>query len=155
MPTNRFLIMLSILATTACNPFHRGQAVEVSAGDATLNSTWHANLASPASLAGVVQMNGSASMAPDASGTRTVVVLSLANATPGGLHPWEVHEGQCGASTDYGVFGSSAAYKPVQGRFRRPWGRDGDSVPADAQDRQLLRGGLRVGSELRDGRGLR
>jgi hypothetical protein len=114
MPTNRFLIVLGILATAACNPFHRGQAVEVSAGDATLNSRWHANLASPASLAGVVQMNGSASMAPDASGTRTVVVLSLANATPGGLHPWEVHQGQCGAAMDYGVFGSSEAYNPVR-----------------------------------------
>jgi hypothetical protein len=33
-----------------------------------LNSRWHANLATPANLAGAVQMNGSASMAP---GTKT------------------------------------------------------------------------------------
>jgi len=111
MSTNRFLtIMLCAFSATACNPFNRGQAVEVSAGDATLNSTWHANLASPASLAGVVQMNGSASMAPDPDGTHTVINVSLANASPGGLHPWEAREGQCSPGSDYGVLGSSDAY---------------------------------------------
>jgi len=108
---NRFLtFVLFALSATACNPFYRGQAVKVSAGDATLNTTWHANVASPASLAGAVQMNGSASMAPDPDGTHTVVNISLANASPGGLHPWEVREGQCSPGSDYGVFGASDAY---------------------------------------------
>ncbi|HSM61851.1 MAG TPA: hypothetical protein VK849_13675 [Longimicrobiales bacterium] len=115
MSTNRFLtVVLSILATTACNPFRGGQAVEMSAGDATLNTRWHANLASPASLAGAVQMSGSASMAPDPDGTSTVITLSLANATPGGLHPWAAHQGRCGTGMDYGVFGSSDKYERVE-----------------------------------------
>ena len=107
-------VTLCLLATTACNPFHRSQAVQVSAEDATLNTAWHANLASPASLAGVVQMSGSASMAPDANGGRTIVTIDLANASPGGLHPWEAHRGQCGAGMDHGVFGPSDAYKAIE-----------------------------------------
>ena len=50
MSTHRFLtVALSVLVSTAC--FHRDPAVEVSTKDATLNTRWHANLASPASLA--------------------------------------------------------------------------------------------------------
>ena len=109
-----FPIVVAVLATTACNPFHRGQAVEVTTQDAMLNSRWHGNLASPASLAGAVQMSGSASMAPDATGTHTVVMVDLANASPGGRHPWEMHRGRCGPRTDYGVFGSGDAYDALQ-----------------------------------------
>jgi hypothetical protein len=36
------------------------------------------------------------------------VVLDLANATPGGLHPWQLHQGQCGS--DEGVFGNADVY---------------------------------------------
>jgi hypothetical protein len=86
----------------------------MSTADATLNSRWHANLASPANLAGVVQISGSASMAPDADGTSTVVTLDMANASPGGLHPWEMHRGQCGSGKDYGVFGPSEAYEVLK-----------------------------------------
>jgi hypothetical protein len=113
IPSRLLPIALTLLVATACNPFHRGQAVEVSTDDAMLNSRWHANLASPASLAGVVQMNGSASMAPDRNGISTIVMLDLANASPGGLHPWEMHRGRCGPGSDYGVFGSSDAYSAV------------------------------------------
>lgn len=105
------MVPLVLLAGAACNPFHKDPAVSVSAKDASLNSRWHANLASPASLAGVVQMNGSASMAPAAGGTGTVVRIDLANAAPGGVHPWDAHAGQCGAGMDLGVFGSSDGYK--------------------------------------------
>lgn len=115
MSKNRFLtIVLCAFFSTACNPFHKGQAVDVSPGDATLNSTWHANLASPASLAGAVQMNGSASMAPDPDNTHTVIDISLANASPGGLHPWEAHQGQCSPGSDFGVIGSSDAYEQMK-----------------------------------------
>jgi len=107
------VIALAVLAPAACNPFHHEPAVMVTAQDPTLNSRWHANLASPSSLAGVVQMNGSASMAPNPSGSSTNVSLDLANATPGGVHPWDAHLGQCGAGMDYGVFGSSEAYKAI------------------------------------------
>ena len=115
MSTLRLLApALAVLAATACNPFHREQAVELSAVDAALNSRWHANLASPGGLAGAVQMSGAASMAPDSDGSQTVVTLDLANASPGGLHPWGLHSGHCGVGTDRGVFGPTDAYEAVE-----------------------------------------
>jgi hypothetical protein len=114
MSTARILgVTLSILGLAACNPFRQQSAVELSTGDAALNSRWHANLASPAALAGVVQMSGSASMAPAAGGS-TLVTLDLANASPGGVHPWEARVGQCGTGTDGGLFGVPDAYKPLE-----------------------------------------
>ena len=110
MPKHPLLILVvSAFALTACNPFHREPAVQVSAKDVNLNTRWHASLASPADLAGAVQMNGTATMAPGAKGDNTEVVLVLANATPGGVHPWQLHRGQCGA--DEGVFGPADAYQ--------------------------------------------
>ncbi|HET6946402.1 MAG TPA: hypothetical protein VFJ45_01165 [bacterium] len=110
----RLLITLAIVLSAACGAFRQDPAVQVSAQDATLNSRWHANLASPASLAGAVQMNGSASMAPSPDGTGTEITLSLANASPGGVHPWAVHWGQCGSGMDDGVFGPSEAYDALE-----------------------------------------
>src|SRR6476659_11181214 len=98
-----FLLVVSAVALTSCNPFRHGQAVEVTTKDENLNSRWHANLATPANLAGAVQMNGSASMAPGTKSGNTTVSLNLANATPGGVHPWQLHRGQCGS--DDGVVG--------------------------------------------------
>ena len=105
------LIMLAVgtLGLVSCNPFRNESAVQVSAKDENLNSRWHANLATPAELAGAVQMNGSASMAPGTKAGNTTISLALANATPGGLHPWQLHRGQCGA--DQGVFGNVDAYR--------------------------------------------
>jgi hypothetical protein len=102
------LLAVSAFALTSCNPFHHESAVEVSAKDENLNARWHANLATPAELAGAVQMNGSASMAPGTKSGTTIVSLALANATPGGVHPWQLHRGQCGS--DDGIVGSAGAY---------------------------------------------
>jgi hypothetical protein len=107
-------VSLTLFTTTACNPFRHDPAVQVSTRDAALNTRWHANLATPANLAGAVQINGSATMAPGGTSTTTNVSLNVANASPGGLHPWEAHLGQCGAEMDDGVFGPSAAYKPLK-----------------------------------------
>jgi len=112
-----FLLAISAFALASCNPFRHDQAVQVSTKDENLNSRWHANLATPANLAGAVQMNGSASMAPASKTGNTTVSLDLANATPGGLHPWQLHRGQCGS--DDGVVGSVAAYPAAK------VGRDG------------------------------
>lgn len=109
MSTPRFLTAaIAVLLLPAC--FHQDPVVQVSTQDATLNTRWHANLASPASLAGAVQMNGSASMAPSADSAGTDITLDLANAAPGGLHPWAVHRGQCGTGRDNGVYGSRDVY---------------------------------------------
>ena len=102
------LVAVSAISLASCNPFHHEQAVQVSTKDENLNSRWHGTLATPAELAGAVQINGSASMAPARKGGNTTVSLNLANATPGGVHPWQLHRGQCGA--DEGVVGSVAAY---------------------------------------------
>ena len=104
-------LALATLATAACNPFHRDPVTEVRR-DANLNSRWTAPLVTPTALAGAVQMNGTASMQPAASGARTDFALRVANATPGGLHPWQVHRGQCGM--DGGVFGAADAYGSVR-----------------------------------------
>ena len=117
--SNHPLLMLAVsaFALTSCNPFRHEQAVQVSTKDENLNSRWHANLASPAELAGAVQINGSASMAPATKAGNTTVVLDIGNATPGGLHPWQLHRGQCGA--DEGVFGAADLYHAAK------VGRDG------------------------------
>ena len=104
-------LVLAAFFLAACNAFDRKPEVEVSAGDANLNTRWHATLASPRSLAGAVQMSGEATMAPAPDG-RTTVTLALANATAGGLHPWQVHLGQCGA--DQGLLGVASSYAPLQ-----------------------------------------
>jgi hypothetical protein len=109
MSSYRFLgLTVVAFALAGCNPFRSEQAVEVSTTDENLNSRWHANLATPAELAGVVQMNGSASMIPGSKSGNTTVSLNLANASPGGLHPWQLHRGQCGS--DDGVVGSATEY---------------------------------------------
>lgn len=114
------LLAVSAFTLSSCNPFRHDQPVQVSTKDENLNSRWHATLATPADLAGAVQMNGSASMAPGSKSGNTTVSLDLANATPGGLHPWQLHRGQCGA--DNGVVGSMAAYPAAK------VGRDGHAT---------------------------
>ena len=57
-------------------------------------------------------MTGQISMSPGSNAGNTNVALLLANASPGGMHPWQLHRGQCG--TDDGVFGSADAYKTLK-----------------------------------------
>ncbi len=112
MYTRSLMLTVAACALVSCNPFRNDTAVQVSTKDENLNSRWHANLATPAELAGVVQMNGSASMAPATKSGNTTVVLNLANATPGGLHPWQLHRGQCGS--DEGLFGEADLYRAAK-----------------------------------------
>ena len=114
MRSSRVLVLAvsaSLSALGACNPFHREPVTEVSR-DANVNSRWRAALVTPASLVGAVQMNGAATMQPGRTNENTNFSLSIANATPGGVHPWQVHRGQCGA--DDGVLGSAGAYKSIK-----------------------------------------
>ncbi len=105
------------LALSACSELQPKQAVTMNRADVTLNSSWHAHIASPPQLAGAVQMTGSASMAPGEKRGTTLVVLKLGNATPGGVHPWAIHRGQCGSNE--GVFGTRQDYPSLR------IGRDG------------------------------
>ena len=102
---------VSAVTLVACNPFHRAPVTEVSR-DLNVNSRWRASLVTPATLVGAVQMNGTATMQPGRTTGDTDFSLGIDNATPGGLHPWQVHYGQCGS--DEGVVGSAGAYKAIK-----------------------------------------
>jgi len=104
-------VAASLLALGACNPFHREPVTEVSR-DVNENTRWRASLVTPASLAGAVQMHGTATMQPGRKSENTDFTLSIANATPGGHHPWQVHRGQCGM--DEGVLGAAGAYSSIK-----------------------------------------
>ena len=109
MNSRHALVLASLIA--ACNPFHREPVSEVRR-DVNVNSRWRASLVTPAALAGAVQMQGSAAMQPTGNGQGTLLSLSISNATPGGVHPWQVRRGQCGA--DQGAFDASATYQPLK-----------------------------------------
>ena len=111
MKTRRALALASLVAVSGCNPFHREPVSEVRR-DVNVNSRWQASLVSPAALAGAVQIRGLASMQPTGNGDATLVSLSLSNATPGGVHPWQVRRGQCGA--DQGAFNTGASYHALK-----------------------------------------
>ena len=110
------LVATGALALVACNPFRspmkQDPVVQVSARDANANARWHGTLTSPSTLAGAVQMTGAISMTPGSNIGNTNVALVLANASPGGMHPWQLHRGQCGM--DEGVFGSASDYKTLK-----------------------------------------
>src|SRR5487761_1758698 len=105
-------LIAAALALGACSVLQPKSAVKVSAANVTLNSSWHARIASPSELAGAVQMNGSASMAPGVKRGTTEVVMTLGNTSPGGVHPWAIHQGQCGE--DEGVFGALQDSPPLR-----------------------------------------
>jgi len=106
-------IPLLVLLSVACNPSREDPVVQVSTSDPALHTRWNATLASPSALAGAVQMRGSATMQAGADGTTTVLTIELSNASPGGVHPWAAHRGQCGSGMDGGVLGTRDAYTPV------------------------------------------
>lgn len=125
MAARRALVLASLFALAACNPFRREPVSEVER-DVNVNSRWRASLVSPAALAGAVQMRGSATMQPTENGEGTRLSVSLSNATPGGSHPWQVRRGQCGA--DAGAFSTAASYQPLKiGDDGR--GESGTTVP--------------------------
>lgn len=99
------------------------------ASDVRPATRWSASLATPSPLSGAIQITGTALMAPSPSGSSTDVSLTIANATPGAVYPWEVHMGRCDA--DQGLFGPADAYKPMTvGEDGRASGSA--SVPASA-----------------------
>jgi hypothetical protein len=105
------IVPVAAIALAACNPFSRDPVTEVTR-DVNANARWSAALATPTALVGAVQMNGTGIMQPSKSGTETMLTLEIANATPGGQHPWQVHRGRCGS--DDGVFGEPSAYTAVK-----------------------------------------
>ena len=110
-PIRTLALVTVTLAVAACNPFRRDPVTSVSR-DVNVNERWSATLVTPAALAGAVQMNGTAFMQPAQGGQHTDLSLRVANATPGGLHPWQVHYGRCGE--DRGIFGTPSEYRAMK-----------------------------------------
>lgn len=107
------LAVAAVVSLSACGLFHHNPPpVQLSQGDVALHSTRHATLSSPSDLSGAMQVGGQASMAPGSNDEQTRVSLTLSNATPGGVHPWEIHHGQC--QTDAGIIGQANAYPPIK-----------------------------------------
>jgi hypothetical protein len=111
MNTRHALVLAALVAAAACNPFHREPVSEVRR-DVNVNTRWRASLVTPAALVGAVQMRGSAAMQPTGNGQDTRLSVSISNATPGGVHPWQVRRGQCGA--DQGAYSANATYQPLK-----------------------------------------
>jgi hypothetical protein len=89
------------------------QAVEMTPNTEAVATRWNGTLATPTELAGVIAISGSAWMGPDVKNAdRTQAHVDIANAVPGGMHPWHVHRGRCGS--DQGIFGPPDAYKPLK-----------------------------------------
>ena len=95
----------TILAAAACNPFHK-TANEIKVQDIPVGERWNATLATPSGLQGAVQVHGTGYLARDPNGSKAVIHVS--NATPGGVHPWSIRTGPCGAENP--VFGDASAY---------------------------------------------
>jgi hypothetical protein len=85
--------------TTALNPT-----------DAVRRREWTGSLFTPASLAGAMQVRGTAVWSRDGDAASRVTV-TISNATPGGLHPWHIHRGRCGDNGP--IVGDASAYKPL------------------------------------------
>ena len=116
MNRTSYVVIAAGVLVAGCNPFRspmkQAPVVQVSTGDVNANLRWNGTLASPASLAGAVQMKGAATMTPSTKAGNTSVNVNLSNATPGGMHPWQLHRGQCGL--DEGIAGGADAYKALK-----------------------------------------
>lgn len=111
MKAHQFVLIAAAAFVAACNPFHRSHAVQIQRSEIPVGSRWNATLATPGDLAGAVQIQGSAWMAPG-SDTQTLISIAITNVAPGGQHPWDVQMGSCG--NDQGVLGQSDVYRPLK-----------------------------------------
>jgi hypothetical protein len=90
----------------------RKRSTEIKSGEIESSKRWSATLVTPSELAGAVQLRGSAWWAPMAGVETTRATINISNATPGGVHPWHIHKGRCGA--DGGIVGPAEAYKALK-----------------------------------------
>ncbi|CAN5860831.1 hypothetical protein BH11GEM1_BH11GEM1_21470 [soil metagenome] len=109
MRTTLTLAIIALGASAAgCGMLSRSSGPEINSASDTRNA-WTATLATPSTLAGAVQLHGTASWMRD--GNDSKVMVSISNATPGGQHPWHVHSGRCGSNGP--IVGNPGAYKPL------------------------------------------
>jgi hypothetical protein len=102
--------VVSVLALVSCGG---RQPVEINPNTQSVATGWNGTLSTPSQLAGALQIRGQAWMASDEKNTdQTRAQVEIANAAPGGVHPWHVHRGQCGS--DQGILGPADAYEPLE-----------------------------------------
>jgi hypothetical protein len=102
----RLITIAAVVSVIGCGG---NKAVEINPAAKPVGTRWNAVLATPASMAGAVQIQGTAWMETDGANVQaTRAHVSISNAAPGGEHPWHVHIGRCGA--DQGIFGPPEAY---------------------------------------------
>lgn len=104
---------VGLAAGTGCGAGRRlpASATAVADRDAEPGTTsrWHVVFAPVGgTTADGSAMDGWASMRSGTSRANTAILLNVAHAAPGTVHPWELHHGRCGA--DGGIFGPAAAY---------------------------------------------
>ncbi len=87
--------------------------VEIDPQQQVAGSRWNATLATPAALAGAMNLRGRGWWgAEEGNPSRSQAQVDIANAVPGGDHPWHVHQGQCGS--DGPIVGPATSYRPLE-----------------------------------------
>jgi len=104
-------LLLAVFAAASCGGGR--QAVEINPSAQPIGPRWNGTLSTPASLAGALQIGGRSWMGADEKNAgKTQAHVEIANAAPGGVHPWHIHRGRCGA--DQGIVGPTDSYKPLK-----------------------------------------
>jgi len=104
-------LILAVFASASCGGGR--QAVEINPSAQPIGPRWNGTLSTPASLAGALQIGGRSWMGADEKNAgETQAHVEIANAAPGGVHPWHIHRGRCGA--DQGIVGPTDSYKPLK-----------------------------------------
>jgi len=87
--------------------------VEIDPQQEVVGTRWNATLATPAQLTGAMNVRGKGWWAPeDGNPSRSRAEVDIANAVPGGDHPWHVHQGQCGDNGP--IVGPATSYRSLE-----------------------------------------
>jgi CHRD domain-containing protein len=89
------------------------RAVEINPQEQAEGGRWNATLATPAQLSGAMNLHGRGWWAPEEGNpSRSRAQVDIANAVPGGDHPWHVHLGQCGSNGP--IVGPATSYHSLK-----------------------------------------
>jgi hypothetical protein len=109
---------MGLAGGTACATFHHSASaappeprVADRNGEPNVASRWHVAFVAPGGRRDSVVMDGWASMRRGESRANTSILLNVTHATPGSVHPWQLHHGRCDA--DQGIYGPASAYEPL------------------------------------------
>lgn len=106
------LPLLLAVIFAGCSIFQKEPAVSIDPDSPDLSARWNAELSTPRSLSGAMEISGTAWMALVEGEDAAEVFVRIENAAPGGVHPWQVNRGRCGA--DQGFVGSEDDYRNLE-----------------------------------------